>query len=153
MNNLKEIINNYFDNELNKSEEIMLFTQLSQNEKAREYFKEMNLLRTIVDETETEFPDNLDARIFNSIKTKQEAPIKSYTASKILSYISYLFAIILLALSLFFYSESKKYQDKLEITEFKIQKQTEMIQVLFNTLPQAEVKGEIDNAIIVTPKM
>jgi hypothetical protein len=28
-----------------------------------------------------------------------------------------------------------------------------MIQVLFNTLPQAEVRGNIENAIIVTPQM
>ncbi|MCB9248205.1 MAG: hypothetical protein H6613_06520 [Ignavibacteriales bacterium] len=37
--NIKEIINQYFDNELTKSEEVILFTQLSQDENAREYFK------------------------------------------------------------------------------------------------------------------
>lgn len=63
---VKEIINQYFDNELNKSEEIFLFTQLSQNEEARNYFKEMNLLNSVIKEGVEEFPQNLDEKYFQN---------------------------------------------------------------------------------------
>ncbi len=150
---IKDIINQYFDNELTKSEEVILFTQLSQNEEARDYFKEINLLRTIAEETIEEYPNNLDERIFSKLKVEKNIvkPIPNY--SKTFSAISYGLAIVLLALSIFFYTESIQYKNKLELTSYQVKQQNEMIQVLFNSLPQAEVRGTLENTIIVTPKM
>ena len=64
---IKEIINQYFDNELSKGEEVILFTQLSQNQAGREYFKEMNSLKNIVGSSLEEYPDSLDKKIFSKI--------------------------------------------------------------------------------------
>jgi hypothetical protein len=52
----KELINLYFDGELKKEKEILLFTNLSQNEEARIYFKEMNLLKTAAGTLTEEYP-------------------------------------------------------------------------------------------------
>ncbi len=151
--NIKDIINQYFDNELTKSEEVILFTQLSQNEEARDYFKEINLLRTIAEETIEEYPNNLDERIFSKLKVEKNIvkPIPNY--SKIFSAISYGLAIVLLALSIFFYTESIQYKNKLELTSYQVKQQNEMIQVLFNSLPQAEVRGTLENEIIIKSTM
>ncbi len=53
---IKKLINEYFDDEMKKEEEVFLFTTLSQDEEAREYFKKMNLLKTSLDEVKEDFP-------------------------------------------------------------------------------------------------
>ena len=65
MNNekIKELINRYFDNELDKSEEVFLFTQLSQEEEAREYFKHMIMLSENMKNTFEDFPFELEEEI------------------------------------------------------------------------------------------
>jgi hypothetical protein len=150
---IKNIINRYFDNELTKNEEVILFTQLSQNEEAREFFKEMNLLRTVTETTTEEFPQSLDEKIFTKLKPEEKLiqPVSKH--SRIFPAISYLLALILLALSIFFYTESIQYKNKLELTSYQVKRQNEMIQVLFNSLPQAEVRGTLENEIIIKSTM
>lgn len=148
---IKNIINQYFDNELSKGEEIFLFTELSRNEEARSYFKEMNLLKTIIQESAEEYPQKLDEKIFSNLKTTDEIPVKNQ--NKIFSYMTYAFAVLLLIISFFFYNESLQYRNKLELSFQQINQQNQMIQVLFNTLPQAEVKAKVENQIVVTSKM
>ena len=150
---IKEIINQYFDNELNKNEEVFLFTQLSQNEEARNYFKEMNLLKSVIEETGKDFPQKLDEKILSKLKVEKPIIIEKKPTSKIFNYLSYAFAILLLALSIFFYNESMQYRNKLELTYQQVYQQNQMIQVLYNSLPQAEVRSRMENAIVVTPKM
>ncbi|MBK7104514.1 MAG: hypothetical protein IPH62_04455 [Ignavibacteriae bacterium] len=150
---VKEIINQYFDNELNKSEEIFLFTQLSQNEEARNYFKEMNLLNSVIKEGVEEFPQNLDEKIFSKLKNETQIPIQLKNYNKLFNYMTYGFALLLLALSFFFYNESMQYRNKLELSFQQINQQNQMIQVLFNTLPQAEVKAKVEDLIVVTSNM
>ena len=150
---IKEIINQYFDNELTKSEEVLLFTQLSQNEEARNYFKEMNLLKSVLEEAIEEFPQGLDNKVLSNLKKEEKVIYAPKPISRVANYLSYAFAILLLALSIFFYNESMQYRNKLELTYQQVYQQNQMIQVLFNSLPQAEVRGSLENTIIVTPKM
>jgi len=150
---IKNIINQYFDNELTKSEEVILFTQLSQDDEARDYFKEMNLLKTISDESFEEYPNNLDDKIFSQLKVEGKVTLPKPNHSGIFSAISYGLALILLAISIFFYTESIQYKNKLELTYYQVKQQNEMIQVLFNSLPQAEVRGTLENEIIIQSTM
>jgi hypothetical protein len=150
---MENIINQYFDNELSKSEEIILFTQLSQNDEARAYFKDMNLLRTTVESSFAEYPDRLDEKIFSQLKREEPTPTLRINRSRIFEMVSVGFAILLLAISFFFYNESMQYRNKLEVTSQQVNQQNKLIKVLFNTLPQAEVRGKVDNEIIVTSQM
>ena len=150
---IKEIINQYFDNELTKSEEVLLFTQLSQNEETRSYFKEMNFLKSVMEEATEDFPQELENKILSNLKKEEKAIYTPKPISRVANYLSYAFAIILLALSIFFYNESMQYRNKLELTYQQVYQQNQMIQALFNTLPQTEVRGTIENAVIVTPQM
>lgn len=150
---IKEIINQYFDNELTKSEEVILFTQLSQDEEARNYFKDMNLLKTTVESSSVEYPDNLDEKIFSQLNREEQTLILRMNRSRVFEAVSIGFAIILLAISFFFYNESMQYRNKLEVTSQHVNQQNKLIKVLFNTLPQAEVNGKVENEIIVTSQM
>ena len=150
---IKSIINQYFDNELTKNEEVILFTQLSKNEEARNYFKEMNLLRTVTENSIEEYPDKLDEKIFSQLKAEDKTVYPKHNYSRIFAVISYALAIVLLALSIFFYTESIQYKNKLELTNYQVKQQNEMIQVLFNSLPQAEVRGTLENEIIIKSTM
>jgi hypothetical protein len=150
---IKEIINQYFDNELTKAEEVILFTQLSQNEEARNYFKEMNLLNSVMEETQNEYPSKLDERIFSKFTNEEQIIIPQKNTNRIFQYITYTFAIVLIFLSIFFYNESIQYKNKLELTYQQVNQQNQMIQVLFNSLPQAEIRSKVDNEIVVTSKM
>ena len=150
---IKNIINQYFDNELTKSEEVILFTQFSQNDEARDYFKEMNLLKTISDESVEEYPNNLDDKIFSKLKVEKKVIHRKPNRSGFFPAISYGLALVLLALSIFFYTESIQYKNKLELTYYQVKQQNEMIQVLFNSLPQAEVRATLENEIIIQSTM
>jgi len=150
---IKNIINQYFDNDLSKAEEVILFTQLSQNEEAREYFKTLNLLRTATEETTVNYPDKLDEKIFSKLKTEEKPISAKPKYSKIFAAVSYGLALVLLALSIYFYTESIQYKNKLELTNYQVKKQNEMIQVLFNSLPQAEVRGTLENEIVIKSTM
>ncbi len=150
---MKNIINSYFDNELTKNEEVILFTQLSQDEEARNYFKDMNLLRTSIESSSVEYPEKLDEKIFSQLKREDQTPTPRINRSRIFEAVSVGFAILLLAISFFFYNESMQYRNKLDFTSQRLNQQNQLIQVLFNTLPQAEVRGTLENTIIVTPQM
>ncbi len=136
-----------------KREEILLFTQLSQNDEAREYFKDMNLLRTTTESSFVEYPEKLDEKILSQLKREEPTPILRINRSRIFEMVSVGFAILLLAISFFFYNESMQYRNKLEVTSQQVNQQNQLIQVLFNSLPQADVNGKIENEIIVTSKM
>lgn len=147
------IINQYFDNELTKAEEILLFTQLSQDDEAREYFKQQNLLKTTTEQSIEEYPEELDEEIFAQLKREDAIVKPAQNKSTIFAAISYGFALVLLVVSIFFFSESMQYRNKLEVTSQQVNQQNQLIQVLYNTLPQAEVVEKVQNEIIVTSQM
>lgn len=153
MEKIKETIHQYFDNELSKGEEVMLFNRLSDHEEAREYFKQMNLLRTTTDSSIEEYPEELDVKIISNLKEEKAAFPFFRDSAKMFTAISYVFAVILLVLSIFFYNESMQYKNKLELTNQRVDQQNRMIKVLYNSLPQAEIKEKLNNEIIVTAEM
>lgn len=150
---IKYIINQYFDNELSKAEEVILFTQLSQDDEAREYFKNLNLLKTTTEQSIEKYPESLDEKIFSQLKREEVSVKKTWNRSSMFTAFSYGFALILLAFSIFFYTESLQYRNKLDVTNMQVKQQNQLIQVLYNTLPQAEVVEKVENEIIVTSQM
>lgn len=152
-NEIENIINQYFDNELSKAEEVILFTQLSQDDEAREYFKNLNLLKTTTEQSIEKYPESLDQKIFSQLKREDVSVKKTWNRSSMFTAVSYGFALILLAFSIFFYTESLQYRNKLDVTNMQVKQQNQLIQVLYNTLPQAEVVEKVENEIIVTSQM
>jgi negative regulator of sigma E activity len=91
---LKNMIQLYFDGELEKNKEPLLFTSLSQDAEARDYFKSMNLLRNTVKGTEEEFPQELEERIFYSLKKEEVKNKSSFFNLPITRIISYSIAVM-----------------------------------------------------------
>jgi RNA polymerase sigma factor (sigma-70 family) len=57
---LLEMINIYFDGELAKSEEASLFSLLASDQTARDYFKQLSVIRNAVDNYAEDFPAELE---------------------------------------------------------------------------------------------
>ena len=146
---IKELINRYFDNELDKSEEVFLFTQLSQEEEAREYFKQMNVLSENMKNTFEEFPFELEEDILNA--TVSGIGKKNILSFNIQSVIGYTFSVVLLIVSLFIYTQSIEYKADIEMNIQQINQQNKMLEMMFHALPPTEVKAKFTNDIIIRP--
>ncbi|MCF6269468.1 MAG: hypothetical protein L3J41_07150 [Melioribacteraceae bacterium] len=146
---IKELINRYFDNELDKEEEIFLFTQLSQVEEAREYFKQMNVLSENVKNTFVEFPPELEEDILNATVTGVENK-KQFTFN-LQSIFGYAFSVVLLIISLIIYTQSIEYKKDIEMNIQQINQQNKILEMMFHSLPPVEVKAKFTNDIIIRP--
>lgn len=146
---IKELINSYFDNELNKNEEVLLFTQLSQDEVAREYFKQMNVISENVKNTFEQFPTYLEEEILNATVVGN-TKYKRFQFN-INSLLGYAFSAILLIISLFVYTQSIEYKKDIQMNIQQINQQNKMLEMMFNALPQTEIRAKFDNEIIIRP--
>jgi len=138
---LKKTIQLYFDGELEKSKEPLLFTSLSQDEEARDYFKSINLLKNAIDETKEEFPRELEERIFYPLKKKEVKSINGFFKLPITRIISYSIAVILIIINIYLLGRINSYSDKVNAVQTVVQNQNQMIELLFNSLPTTEVKA------------
>lgn len=155
MNNEKTLtlINLYFDGELDKQQEVILFTSLSQDQTARDYFKQLGVIRNAVDDSAEDFPSELEERILRSVGSKTSTKKNIFSNIKIFSTISYASALILLFLSGYLFFKVSNYQERVDNLSEQMIMQTKTIQMLYNSLPGIEVRSTIDNAIIIKPNI
>ncbi len=146
---IKELINRYFDNELDKSEEVFLFTQLSQVEEAREYFRQLNVLSENMKNTLDEFPLSLEEDILNATVTDVTKEKKFQLNFQ--SILGYAFSVVLLIISLFIYTQSLEYKADIKMNIQQINQQNRMLEMMFHALPPTEVKAKFTNDIIIRP--
>ncbi len=138
---LKNLIQLYLDGELEKNKEPLLFAALSQDEEARDYFKSMNLLKNALEETEKEFPQELEERIFYSLKKEEVKNKNSFFNLPVTRIISYSVAIILIVINIYLLGRINSYSDKVNAVQTVVQNQNQMIELLFNSFPATEVKA------------
>lgn len=151
---IKILINKFFDGELEKSNEPELFNILSKDVKAREYFKELNFIKETLQQTKEDFPEELDERILFSIGDISGNSISSFFLGKRLSaVIAYSFAVILMIFSIFFFAQSNSYQKQLDLSLKEIDQKDQMINLLYNSMPSAEVVSNESNQVVITAEM
>ena len=150
-NKLYEMINLYFDGELEKSIEVNLFSLLASDQNARDYFKQLTVIRNAVDNSVEELPSELEKRILRSVGSKTSAKIGIFSNIKIFSAISYAAALILLFLSGYLFLKISNYQERVDSLSQQMIIQTKTIQMLYNSLPGIEVRATLDNEIIIKP--
>lgn len=148
-NKIKELINLYFDGELEKSKEVNLFSLLTSDQSARDYFKQLSLIRNAVDNDAEDFPAELEERILRSIGSKASKKTGIFSKVKIFSAISYAAALILLFLSGYLFFKVSNYQERVDNLSEQMMMQTKTIQMLYNSLPTTEVTAEFSNKVIV----
>ena len=147
---IEKLINEYFDDELEKDEEAALFSILSQDTEGRNYFKNMNLLKTSLNDSRTKFPLDLEKRILYSIKDKEQSVKKFFTLQNFITIGSYTFAAVFLIVSIFLFNQVKDFQKKVDDAVKTISVKSETIELLLeNTLPAAEVRAKVPSGIII----
>ncbi len=149
-----EMINLYFDGELNKEDEAYLFSSISSNEEGREYFKTMTTLKESHRISEKGYPQTLEEKILKGISFNQEAKSKLperyfFIPKKVV----YAFTTIIILFTFFIYSEYSINQEKIKMHAEQVEQQTEMINLLMNSLPQAEVRGVEAKKVIVRARL
>ena len=153
-NSIEKLINEYFDNELGKNEETYLFSTLSEDEDAREYFKKLNVLRAAVNESAENFSPDIEERVFYSIQNKVQAKRKFFSSHNLFAAASYAFTIILLVISIILFNKVNNYKEEMDSAAKTISAKSETIELLLqNTLPAAEVRAKLPNEIIIKTKM
>lgn len=152
MENEFEIIDKYFDGECSKEEEVILFTKLSQNAGAREYFKNMNRLKEAAGSAAEDFPSELDEKILTLAGNKNR---NEKSSSKIYGRIVYYAAAALVLVVVSWgYGEISSYKSDLDATASKIRQQEKLIKLMLNSsLPAAEVKSRYANEVVVIPEL
>jgi hypothetical protein len=137
--NIKEMIDFYFDGELEKGKEPILFTLLSGDEEARDYFKKLNFLKAEMISTLEEYPSQLDEKVLRSISKINEKQSSILSARQVFSVITYTVTVVLLILTIFFYSKSEEYQVQFSSLTREVKEQNDKLELLMNALPQVEV--------------
>ncbi|MCK6604412.1 MAG: hypothetical protein L6Q59_05895 [Ignavibacteriaceae bacterium] len=140
----EELIEKYFDNELTKAEEIFMFTAISADDEAREYFRKFNIYKTALAEDTAAFPDSLDSRILESLPLQQPAAFNRQTANNPLRIVLYAASVVLLVLSLYLYGEISGYRQEMRVLTGQIKDQKETIDMLYNSYPTITIKPSSD---------
>ena len=148
-----EMINLYADGELDRKEEASLFVLLFQDEEARNYFRSLQIMKTGIAQSIEEVPDKLEEKIVKSITDRQTLKTSLSSVKTFTSKIPYAFTAILLILCMYIFLKFDSYQAKLEVISNQLQNQNKTIEMLYNSLPAAEVTGQLKNKIIVTSKL
>lgn len=134
---LKNMTRLYLDGELERNKETLLFTQLSQDTEARDYFKSMSILKNAVLETENEFSQQLEERIFYSLKKNK---ISRFDTPGIFKVVSYSLVILLVLINIYLLGRIDSNNNKIEEVEKVVDRQNHLIELLYNSLPPTEVK-------------
>ncbi len=141
----REMINLYFDNELPKGKETVMFEMLSNNPEAQEYFTNLHRLSRELKATDAEFPQELEEKILRSL-TGESGKMQIQKSSRIYFYAAAVAVFIIFG---FLYTEMNSYKNELMTLNKKIINQNETIMQLYNNLPAAVVTAESKNEVIV----
>jgi len=152
-NKIIELINLYFDGELDKSKEINMFVLLSSVQYARDYFKQLSVIRNAVDSSMEELPLEVGERILRSVEAKTSQNKGVVHNANIFSAISYAAALILLLLSGYLFLKVSSFQERVDTLSEQMIIQTRTIELLYNSLPGIEVRATFDNEIIIKPNI
>lgn len=137
----KFLINQFLDGELEKKKERELFEVLAYDEECRNYFKQVNMIKSVAHEDQAEFPGDLEERIMYSVGTLSEKSTKlGFFNNKIFAIAAYAVAVVLIALSVHLITITNVYKKDLEITRTQlIKKENTLDKMLYNILPEVKV--------------
>lgn len=145
----KELLQLYHDNELEKGTESVLFAHLSVCGECRDYFRNINLISANL--AVEDFPDELDDRILYSVKEKTAKRKGRFLGSQLFPAFSYAAAVLLLIISVILFLRSDRFKSEIEYANREIHTQNRTIELLYNSLPPAEVSADVNkkNNIII----
>ncbi len=151
-------IQKYNDNELEKGFEPILFEHLSKCGECREFMKSLNVIENYIAAERNSFPAELDDKILKEISNQ------NYSANKISTgkifrkmnyqtYFNFAFALILLAMLVFFTGRDEDLKSEIEFSKNLIEQKEKEIQLMQNALNEITVKTNYENEIVVTTSL
>ena len=144
------MINEFVDGELSNEKETFLFTELGNNEVAREYFKKINSLKVVTNEQTETFPSKLDAKILNEIKKSHNMSVFQETKSKLVAYVGYLILLVSLAGGYLLYNQNVYQEELIKNSQAQIEQQQQLINLIMsNQLTPVTVEPEYKNEVII----
>jgi len=152
---LRNMVDLYFDGELEKNKEPVLFTALAIDIDAREYFKNLHVLQALVNASTESFPGDLEEKIFasvNPVKTKSYTQINF--RNRMFHIVSIAAAAILFIACSLLFLDVKDYKTKIATITEQAKEQNEIMNlVLNNSLPEFVISPDTKNEIIVRAKL
>lgn len=140
-NEFKIMVDKFLDSELDKNRESKLFERLAFDEECRNYFRQIHNIKKVIHEEVEEFPAELEERIMYSVATLDGKKQKSFFSNRIFALVAYSFAVILLFITLHFYSMSVNYKDEIKSAVEQVSRQEELLKLLINNSLQ-EIRVE-----------
>lgn len=128
----------YFNGELHKEEEQLLFSALSLNEAGREYFRESFLLKSALHASEEPVPEHLDAAILAAATRSSGFHVLREFASPRLIPL-YAAVLCIFIFSFFLYARMENYRADVDNAMHVIRTQQNTIELLINGLPAIQV--------------
>jgi hypothetical protein len=152
---LRNMVDIYFDGALEKAKEPVLFTALAADIDAREYFKNLHVLQALVNASTESFPIDLEENILASVKP---AKTKTYNQinfrSRVFQIVSSAAAAILFIVCSLLFFDVKDYKAKIATITEQAKEQSEIMNmVLNNNLPEFVISPDTKNEIIVRAKL
>lgn len=146
------MMHEYFDNELSKEQQSFLFTHLAQCEECKTNFKALNRVHYEFRKEESELPEQLEERIFNTIRNKERHVANNSSQKRLPTYLIYGYGVLVTIISVFmtyqFFDlkkETLNYKENFEMTIEQINAQKKQISALINEMPAVKVKASVDN--------
>ncbi|MCF8305579.1 MAG: hypothetical protein K9I71_04210 [Ignavibacteriales bacterium] len=141
-NRIKEMVQMFLDDELDKKSEALLFAILSESEKHRSYFKGLSMLSIATRNSVEEFPEHLDSTILEKVAQREQKNPQSISFGNFKTWFRAAAIIILMALSSYLFIVNSNYQSRLDHTSQKLASQERLIQLVLNSLPPADVYSD-----------
>jgi hypothetical protein len=145
--NIKMLINEYLDGEIDKSAEKDLFISLSENENLRQYFSNMITLKKSIKLTEESVPFSIERNILNKITQKSESNNVHNNNYKFAFALG--FALCLLLISIYLFNRNIEINNQIHQAFNKINEQDKKLEIILNSVPSAEIKPVYYKEIII----
>jgi|GEM_PF-1357492 len=145
------MISEYMDNELPKEREASLFAHISVCENCRHEFKQQNMIKYEISKNKEAFPEELEQRIFSSIKERAPQPLYNRFNKPISVFVSYGMAVILVVIIMFSFWQIQKMRTEVgtlreayRVSYERVQTQTREMNLIMNNMPAYRVGGQAE---------
>ena len=145
--NIKILINEYLDGEINKNDEKELFNSLADNEDLRQFFRNMVTLKKSIKLSEEQVSLSVDRHILNNIKPKSEVKKVDHFNYKFGFALG--FSACLLIISIYLFNRNLEINSQITQAVNKINEQDKKMELILNSIPSAEIKPVYYKEVII----
>jgi predicted anti-sigma-YlaC factor YlaD len=151
--NYQMLIQEFNDGELEKGNEPLIFTHLSQCSDCRDFMKGLNQLNLFAQEEVKEFPSILDEKVFRAIEKRELKLRTNIFTRRMPAYISYALGMIIILISYYFFNSTIEYRRELHEAVNLMKEQNQQMQLIMNSFPEVQVSSKLPNEVIIQAKL